>query len=323
MNTNKLKEVLSIQSYSGKQFRMFAYIIRQCKSMNVSFYVNSGNIYITKGISDNYPCIIAHMDTVHQICEDLTVIDVNGNLTAFNAVKMYQTGIGGDDKVGIYIALECLKKSDTIKVAFFSDEEIGCIGSYDADIDFFDNCNFVLQCDRKGNNDFITSASSVTLSSKHFQKSIKKTIKSFGYKFTYGFMTDVMALKEMGIECSMANISCGYYNPHCINEYVNIKDVANCLDLVFSLIDKFGNTYFNHKYEHPKYYNYKDNFVFPKTKIDNCDCCMEDAATSDLTYIREYNMYACAKCCKWAFEEEIKASKSNTFQSISNDEYEF
>jgi hypothetical protein len=35
-------------------------------------------------------------------------------------------GLGADDKNGIWIALQCLKKYDTVKVAFFVSEEVGC-----------------------------------------------------------------------------------------------------------------------------------------------------------------------------------------------------
>lgn len=288
MNTKKLIEILSIQTESYNQFRMFAYIIRQCKKMNVDFYVNDGNIYITKGYAEDYPCIVAHMDTVHPICEDLTVVNIKGNLTGFNAVLMEQTGIGGDDKVGVFIALECLHKFENIKVVFFRDEEIGCAGSYKANVDFFYDCNFVLQCDRQGNKDFITTASMVELSSKEFQKDVKPIIKSYGYSFANGMMTDVMALKELGISCSMANISCGYCNPHSTNEYVNIADVGNCLDMVYEIIQELG----NNMYEH----NYKKKTYFQINIIHECECCLEIVEECRLKYIQSYNMHVCEKC---------------------------
>ena len=245
----KLIEVLSIQSGSYDQFRMFAYIIRQVKQIEgASFYVSDGNIYIQRGHSSDYPCMVAHMDTVHDICEDLYPVVVNGNITGLNRVTMTQTGIGGDDKVGVYIALEMLRKFDNIKVAFFRDEEVGCHGSYDADMGFFKDCRFVLQCDRRGNDDFITSASGVELSGKSFQDAVLPIISGFGYKFAHGMMTDVMALKENGIRCSVANIGCGYYNPHCDNEFVNIYDVQNCLEMCETII-RYCTDMYKHKYK--------------------------------------------------------------------------
>jgi hypothetical protein len=186
------------------------------------------------------------MDTVHRIVEDLHVIQAGNLLTGFNAVSMQQTGIGGDDKVGLFIALECLEQFDEIKVAFFRDEEIGCQGSYIANMDFFTDCSMVLQCDRQGNDDFVIDASGTELSGMEFQDSIQHIIDDFGYHYECGMMTDVMALKEMGLGVPCANMSCGYYRPHCADEYVNVKDVENCMNMVFQIFLEFGSVPFKH-----------------------------------------------------------------------------
>lgn len=312
----KLKEVLSVQSASYEQWRMFAYIIRQVYEYD--FYVYDGNIYIEKGSAHTKPCIVAHMDTVHDITEDLSILEVGDKLTGFNRVKMTQTGIGGDDKVGIFIALECLRHFDNIKVAFFRDEEVGCVGSGVADMPFFDNCTFVLQCDRKGNKDFITNASGTELSSSIFQKTIKKTIKKYGYSFANGMMTDVMTLKENGLGVSCANISCGYYNPHCKNEYVVVNDVMNCLDLVMEIMTNFGTETFEHEYTPTKWsdyswsrYSFNEDKKKSETKflntfdesptwrslkdpiIDSCPCCN---VTTWLDYDEYYASHLCKDC---------------------------
>lgn len=249
----KLIEVLSIQTESYNQWRMFAYIIRQIRAMDdVDLYVKDGNIYATKGIADKYPCVVAHMDTVHDIEDDLTPVVIDGKITGINSVTMEQIGIGGDDKVGVFIALECLREFDNIKVAFFRDEEVGCDGSSLADMSFFKDCRFVLQADRRGCTDFIINASGVELSSKFFQDEVEVIVCNYGYKFGYGMMTDVMQLKENGIECSVANVSCGYYNPHTAQEYVVIDDVMNCLEM-FKTIILYCTDDYVHKYK-PRVY---------------------------------------------------------------------
>lgn len=217
---------------------MFAYLIRQAKINDWHYFVDNGNIYIEKGTGDyNYetvPCVVAHMDTVHKITQNLTVYETGfGELFGMNDYTVKPTGIGGDDKVGIFLALECLRKFDNIKVAFFRDEEVGCVGSGLARVDFFKNCSFILQGDRNGNHDFIIDAAGTELSSKLWQDAIQPTIKKFGYDFEFGSVTDVMQLKELDVECVMANVSCGYYNAHTENEYVNIFDVEICLEMFF------------------------------------------------------------------------------------------
>jgi putative aminopeptidase FrvX len=327
--------VLTIQSESFNQWRMFAYLIRTLKSLDVDYYVLEGNIYATKGKAKVYPCLVAHMDTVHDIVDDLTLLEVGDNLTGFNTVTMTQTGIGGDDKVGIYLALEVLRKYDNVKVAFFRDEEVGCHGSYEAYLDFFKDCSFVLQGDRRGNSDFVTIASGTKLSSKAFTKAMSKIWPKYGYKQANGMMTDVMALKEIGLNVSCANMSCGYYNPHMRNEYVNIPDVMNCFAMICEMIDTYGTTPFPHSAERSYYkslnnryldddYTYDKNGTlvdkprkdvwkgFKPFEKDEADDFIDEVEYFDnkpavyhcdgcqqshpLTYAHEYNAYLCSDC---------------------------
>jgi putative aminopeptidase FrvX len=243
INKDKLKEVLSIQTHSFEQWRMFAYIVRECKAKNYDLFTLDGNIYVTKGNADKYPCIVAHMDSVHKIGEDLYPLEVGDKITGFNRVTMTQTGIGGDDKVGVYIALECLNKFDNVKAVFFRDEEVGCVGSNLAYLDFFGDCTYILQCDRRGRKDFITNASGTELCSKKFKEDILPILSSWGYSFANGMMTDVMTLKDNGLKISCANISCGYYNPHMDNEYIIVNHVEICMALVFDIFTNLTDTY--------------------------------------------------------------------------------
>ena len=50
-------------------------------------------------------------------------------------------------------------------------------------------------------------------------------------------MTDVLTLKENGLEVSCANVSCGYYNAHTDEEITVKKDLQKCLDFVEHLIE--------------------------------------------------------------------------------------
>jgi len=264
-----LREVLSIESYSGKEWRMFAFIIRRLTANGIAYKVdrNNGNIYATKSSAgtekerkesegQTFPCIVAHMDTVHEINKmPLMLIEARGILTGFDPYTMTQSGIGGDDKVGVFIALRCLELFDNCKAAFFVNEESGCVGSGEADLDFFNDCRFVLQADRKGHEDFITNASGVELSGKEFQKDIAHILKKYGYKHASGMMTDVMQLKEDGLKVAAANVSCGYHRPHAADEYVVISQVNNTLALFCEIIEQCGKVY-KHKAPARTYGNY-------------------------------------------------------------------
>ena len=90
------------------------------------YIYEAGNTYITKGMhAKTYPCVVAHTDTVHDIHKDFTLYDDNTIMFAMDMTQGLQVGIGGDDKVGIYVALEMLRELDVVKVAFFRDEETG------------------------------------------------------------------------------------------------------------------------------------------------------------------------------------------------------
>lgn len=255
MNKQLLKEILSLQSVSGNEQAVNSWVKSWCKKNGIKFKNVDGNLYLQKGKASLYPCYVAHTDTVHSIvknCITLSIVEFNGKLIALDG-DYEQVGIGGDDKVGIYIALQMLTKLPACKVALFYSEEIGCVGSNLADVKFFEDCAWVLQADRRGNSDFVTSIGSMSISSKDFRKTVKDITKKYGYKFSSGAMTDVQALVRKGVGISCANVSCGYYNPHSSGEYVDIADVSNTEKMFFEIGRKMCDKRYVNTYEAPVY----------------------------------------------------------------------
>lgn len=156
--------------------------------------------------------------------------------------------MGADDKNGIYLALLAIREFPVIKAAFFHGEETGCLGSKACDISFFDDCRFVVQCDRKGSSDFIIQGNGVDLSSEEFETDCE--LEKFGYKEANGASTDVVALKQRGLKVSCCNISCGYYDPHTDHEYTVWNDLVKCWMLVKHILS-LTKTY-PHEYVAPK-----------------------------------------------------------------------
>lgn len=145
-----------------------------------------------------------------------------------------QVNLGADDKNGVWIALHMLKYETKMKCAFFVGEETGCVGSSNCDISFFDDCKYVIQCDRRNGGDFINNACCTELCDKTFVSDELKT--KYGYKNTYGSVTDVEELKNRGLKVACCNMSCGYYNPHMDTEFTNIKELVNCLNFVREIV---------------------------------------------------------------------------------------
>ena len=301
-----LIDTLSVQSESFKTERMELFIMDKLNEMGVPFVYDKGNIYATKGEATDYPCMVSHTDTVHKIIDDrdFCIIADNDFAIGFDKLNMTPSGCGGDDKVGIFMCLQLLKDLDYLKVAFFRDEEVGCNGSYDADVEFFDDVRFILQCDRKGNTDFVNNIYGTNLASDEFNADVSHIIDKYGYSFTSGMLTDVYALASIGVNVSVANMSCGYYNPHCDDEVVSFADVQNCFDMCYEIITSMPFVYkidrsvkdksWKYDWEDKRYNDdwYKGHVIADSV----CDDCGIVTEQKNLTYWKDFNAHLCPVC---------------------------
>ena len=233
-----LKQLFCIHSKSGKEGKIRKFIwnwVRQTVPDAKIECDKPGNLYITKGKSSTFPCIVAHMDQVQERhSKDFIAYEAEDIIIGFSPKHKEQQGLGADDKCGLWIALKCLQKFDCLKLAFFVGEEVGCKGSGLANMAFFDDCRFVIEPDRKGSEDLITQIGWTPLCSDDFLKDIG--FKKFGYKEAEGMMTDIEALKDKGLMLSCINLSCGYYRPHSNEEFVYKPALLNCLAFVEHII---------------------------------------------------------------------------------------
>lgn len=259
---NKDMELLSalykIHSPSGKEKPMRKFIRRWIEN-NIPgvelHYDNVGNIYMTRGASETYPCVVAHLDQVqHNHSEDFQAYIDDGVIFGWSDKNQRYEGLGADDKNGIWVALQCLERFDVMKVAFFNSEEIGCVGSSSAEMDFFKDCRFVIQPDRRGAHDLITEIGWSAICSEEFINDLDAEL--YGYVATSGLMTDVQELSEKGVGLSCINVSCGYYNPHTDQETTNLNDLINCYNFVAHIIEKCTKVY-PFKYEAYSYTSYR------------------------------------------------------------------
>ena len=255
-----LKQLFCIHSKSGKEgkIRKLAWNwVRQNVPDAKIVCDKPGNLYITKGKSETYPCIVAHMDQVQEKhSKDFIAYEAEDITIGFSPKRREQQGLGADDKCGIWIGLKCLQKFEALKLAFFVGEEIGCKGSGQAEMEFFSDCRFVIEPDRKGAEDLITQIGWTPLCSDDFLKDIG--FKKFGYKETDGMMTDIEALKDNGLAISCINLSCGYYKPHTDQEFVYKPALSNCLAFIEHIIKTCTEVYphvdMTSQYERENYY---------------------------------------------------------------------
>ena len=278
-----LKELYAIHSPSRKEFKMIRFLANYCKRIpNTKVKIDKlGNIFVTKGKSETYPCLVAHTDQVQRLHpKDFVAIETRELIFGYSPSTRQQCGLGADDKNGIWIALKCLEKYPVIKTAFFVSEEIGCLGSEGCNMSFFDDCGFVIQCDRRGYKDLITEICGINLCSDEFLEDIH--FQNFGYAKEHGLTTDVGTLKERQLPVSCINLSCGYYNPHSDEEITVKADLLNCLRFVESIIENCVKVYPHHwvdKYDDPYCCQYEyDDLYNELWEIfeNNPDCCSDD-----------------------------------------------
>jgi di/tripeptidase len=256
-NYQLLKDVLSVPTKTYQEDRMVKFICDWLTENNIPYYLDkSKNVYATKSeseISEDFifPCVISHTDTVHNI-DTINVVEeylLNAQKEEKLSLKAYNdygdpTGIGGDDKCGVYACLELLKELPFLKAAFFVSEETGCHGSKKADPNFFDNVGYAIQFDAPENwmiTEFCMGVPLFERESNFHKKCANVLSENFDkmQRFMKHPYTDVYALKSK-FDFSCINISIGYYNYHTRNEYVVVEDVFNGIETGKKMIESLG-----------------------------------------------------------------------------------
>jgi tripeptide aminopeptidase len=254
-----LKEVLSVPTKTYQEHRMVEFLVNWLTENNIEHYVDDKmNIYATKKETTElpedfyFPCVISHTDTVHHIdtinVKEMMLENAQGELKpalkAFNDNER-PTGIGGDDKCGVFACLTLLKELPYLKVAFFASEETGCHGSKAADSKFFENVGYGIQFDAPENWMITEKCFGQMLFDRgtEFFEKIDKVLTEGMIKEEMQYMvhpyTDVYALRTK-FDFSCINFSIGYYDYHSPEEYVVIEDVFNGIEMGRKMIEELG-----------------------------------------------------------------------------------
>lgn len=235
-----LKCLYSINSKSGSESTIKSFFMEQLAGLDLKIEEDSiGNLFITKGCADSYPCVTAHLDEVHLPVSRRIVVD-NGVVCAVGD-EGDPVGCGADDKNGLWIIIRLLQCKPLLKVALFVQEEkdgvlAGCRGSSTCSMHHFGNVRYILAVDRKGSSDVVTvGKGDCRLCSDDFIP--ESLLEKYGYSCVSGGRTDVVALKERGLQQPCCNISCGYYNAHKDNEYTVFSEMENALAFVSEIVE--------------------------------------------------------------------------------------
>lgn len=189
--------------------------------------------------------LVAHMDTVHkEKCTE--IVELDGKISS-------PQGIGGDDRCGIFIIMNLVRKHHC-SVLLCEDEERGGIGAdkftrteYINDLDV----NYMIEFDRKGNNDAVF----YSCANEEFTNFV---LDFTGFKKQYGSFSDISKLGPASGLCAV-NLSSGYYQPHTVNEYVIHDDMMSTIAAANALITTECEKPFEYQLLIPKQFSFFDD----------------------------------------------------------------
>ena len=291
VNLKLLKRLYLIDHESTNEHDMISFILNYCyKIPHLIFSIDKErNLFITKNTTnpENYACVVAHMDTIHNFTSARELIIKNNIITARYIKSGIQCGLNADDCNGILVALQLLETLPNLKVCFTTQEEIGGVGAYEAanNIEFFLNVRYLIQADRRGNKDLITYTNGIDSASEKFVEDIQSLMEKYNYSESIGTFTDIGVLASK-LLISGVNVSCGYYNEHTFKECCNINELNNCLNFIYEIITSLDDQAITYtiKAQKPYVSNYYssydyDNYIYddsPKDEYDlPCDHCID------------------------------------------------
>jgi len=146
--------------------------------------------------------------------------------------------------------LMMLERIDTIKVAFFKDEEIGAVGSKQANASFFHDCSMIFQMDRNSYKglELITQTNGAKICSKEFVDAAEPLMKKYHVNEGTGSFTDVGEIVKLpGVNCIGCNIGAGYFDEHSEQEITSIQALENSINFGYECLTTLGKTKWIHR----------------------------------------------------------------------------
>ena len=220
--------------------------------------------------------IVAHTDTVHKQPPAEIFHDSK------KGVLWSPTGLGADDRAGVYAAL-LLSETCRCDLLFTTGEENGGVGA-SAFIDQYPNnpgYSMILQLDRKNANDAVFYSNRST--------DFQDYILSFGFQDNFGSFSDISIIAP-DWQVNAVNLSVGYVQEHTTQEHLFLHDLQSTVHKVKAMLSQdiplFAYT------EAYSDFNYYGDF-------DVCSICGQDYHYEDLLFVDndpEIEDYLCIDC---------------------------
>ena len=231
------------------QKKVKEYVTEQLMQTYKNVITGDGYVYA----QGTFPVLlVAHMDTVHKKLPSVIVYDKDKKALSS------PNGIGGDDRCGIYMVLEVIKKYNC-SVLFTEDEEIGGIGAekftkakFAKDLKF----NYIIEFDRRGKDDAVF----YDCDNPDFEEFITRDF----YKTSWGSFSDISTIAPF-LGCAAVNLSCGYYQAHTVKEYVVVPEMNKSIEEACKILERTTEKDV-FEYIEAEHYNYKSYYDYYEQK---------------------------------------------------------
>ena len=177
--------------------------------------------------------LIAHLDTVHlntpqHICYSYLDTSPIFSDQSQPHILMSPQGIGGDDRCGVYMIMEVIKKVKC-HVLFCEDEEIGGLGASAFTRSIIrPEVNYIIGLDRRGANDAVFYDCD--------NPEFTDFVTQFGFEEEMGSFSDI-SIVAPHLQIAAVNLSVGFYNEHTKYEYIDMNVVRTNIDRVIQMVN--------------------------------------------------------------------------------------
>lgn len=201
-----------------KQFELKKALMIELNALGYRTRTQKGFVYAKGSVP---VMLVAHMDTVHKTPVKTICYSPDGK------IAMSPEGIGGDDRAGVHMILEIVKKHKC-HVLFCEDEEIGGIGaSVFAKSGIKPDVNYIVELDRRGKNDAVFYDCD--------NPDFTRFVCGFGFEEDMGSFSDISVIAPV-VGVAAVNISAGYFNEHKRHEYINLENMNRNIGLVGKMV---------------------------------------------------------------------------------------
>lgn len=228
MNVKLLNKLYTTHSPSRKEDAMAELIANELCEMKIPF--EQDKYLQIHRIIEGKPLMVAHMDQVQsKACSK--VMSFKNKIYGFDS-KGKLSGLGADDKNGIYVILQMIKQfRDDLSFIFSANEEGGgYLRFLTAKLDL-DTTPYALVFDRKGSSDIIGTGNGYCCDD--LEVAIQTFSGKMKYKPAHGIFSDCDELSDH-VPC--VNLSVGYYDAHTVDEYCKPAELFRAVQLAETLI---------------------------------------------------------------------------------------